>query len=74
MDGSPLGAVDELASGHVGVAGVARLQREHRRREVLLAEPAALVHPRHLRPGVVLERLVASERWGRTEVGLKGIF
>ena len=59
-----------MALRHVGVAPVTRLQREHGRREVLLAEPAALllVDPGGVFRPTILEALVAAERGSRTEV------
>ena len=56
---------------HVGVAAVTCLQREHGRRQVLLAEPAALLV---VNPGgilqlmMILEALVDAESGSRAEV------
>ena len=60
-----------MALRHVGVAAVTRLQREHGRRQVLLAEPAALLV---VNPGgilqlmMILEALVDAESGSRAEV------
>ena len=54
-----------MALRHVGVAAVTCLQREHGRRQVLLAEPAALLV---VNPGGILEALVTAESGSRAEV------
>lgn len=52
-----------MALRHVGVAPVTCLQREHCRRKVLLAKPAAPVDP-----GILHLMILEAESGSRTEV------
>ena len=72
----PLSAAGEVALRHVGVARVARRQGEHRRRQVILAEPAEqpplimadLLHARAIFGA--RGALVAAESGRRTEFAI----